>query len=270
MIRFLLFFLFTIVALSTHAQDTHRFSVYYDSDKFQLSPKQLLDLKASIQIPENAVFHGIKIYSYCDDIGSTEYNQALSQRRAKAMAAYLHQIPELEKVPITGFGKGEIQIEQAGDTQKMRSVNRRTEVWINYSIFPEKKGEPVLPDLPDLNELEVGEKMVLDNILFEGGLRDFLFESYPALDDLVNKLKASPTVKVRIIGHVCCTGGPDGEDLATGKMNLSVIRAETVYLYLIDHGIDKDRLSFVGKGGSEPLGGDIKYDRRVELEIVEK
>jgi outer membrane protein OmpA-like peptidoglycan-associated protein len=244
--------------------------MYYDSDKFQLSPKEILDLKVSIQIPSNAVFHGIKVYGYCDDVGSTEYNEALSLRRAKAMAAYLRQLPGLEKVPISSFGNGEIQIEQPGDTATMRSVNRRTEVWINYSIYPEKKDKPVLPDIPNLDELEVGEKMVLDNILFEGGLRDFLFESYPALDDLVNKLKASPTVKVRIIGHVCCTGGPDGEDLATGKKDLSVIRAQTVYEYLIDHGIAKERLSYIGKGGSEPLGGDIKYDRRVELEILEK
>lgn len=270
MTRFLLLFLITTASISIKAQDTLRFSVYYDSDKFQLSPKEILDLKASIQIPDNAEFHAIKVYGYCDDVGSAEYNQALSERRAKAMATYLHQLPELEKVPISSFGKGEIKIEQAGDTQKMRSVNRRTEIWINCTIYPEKTEEYALPDLPDLNELEVGEKMVLDNILFVGGTRQFLPESIPALDELVKKLKESPTVKVRIIGHVCCTGGLEGEDIETGKFNLSVIRAQTVYLYLVNHGIEKERLSFIGKGGSEPLGGDIKYDRRVELEIVGK
>lgn len=267
--RFLLLFLITTASISIQAQDTLRFSVYYQTDKFHLSPKELLELKASIQIPVNAVVQSITVSGYCDDLGSFEYNQALSERRAKALAAALHQIPQLEKAPIKAYGKGEIPLVQVGDTLEMRRLNRRSNVLLVYSAEQIAKA-PEEDVIPDLDELKVGEKMVLDNILFVGGTRQFLPESIPALDDLVKKLKESPDVKVRIIGHVCCTGGHEGEDLETGKFNLSVIRAQTVYLYLVNHGIAKERLSFIGMGGSEPLGGDIKYDRRVELEIVGK
>ncbi|HCS20031.1 MAG TPA: hypothetical protein DIW47_05620 [Bacteroidetes bacterium] len=269
MTRFLLLFLLTTVSISLQAQDTLRFSIYYNTDKFHLSPKELLELKASVQIPSNAVVQGITIFAYCDDLGSTEYNKALSERRAKALAAALHQIAQLEKVSIKAYGKGELQLLQDGDTLEMRRLNRRSEVLLVYSVEQNAK-TPEEDVLPNLSELEVGQKMVLKNLLFVGGTRQFLPESIPVLDELVKTLKESPTVKVRIIGHVCCTGGLEGEDIETGKFNLSVIRAQTVYLYLVNHGIEKDRLSFIGKGGNEPLGGDIKYDRRVELEIVEK
>ncbi len=269
MSRFLLLFLITIASIRIQAQDTLRFSVYYQTDKFHLSPKELLELKTSIQIPPKAVVQGITVFAYCDDIGSAAYNQALSERRAKAMAAALHQFPQLEKVAIKAYGKGELQLIHEGDTLEMRRLNRRSDVLLVYSIEQMAKA-PEEDVLPNLNELEVGQKMVLENLLFVGGTRQFLPESIPVLDELVKTLKASPGVKVRIIGHVCCTGGLEGEDIETGKFNLSVIRAQTVYLYLVNHGIEKERLSFIGKGGSEPLGGDIKYDRRVELEIVEK
>lgn len=260
MTRSLLLFLITIASIGIQAQDTLRFSVYYNTDKFHLSPKELLDLKTTVQIPSNAVVQGITVLAYCDDLGSTEYNQALSERRAKALAAALHQIAQLEKVSIKVYGKGELQLLQEGDTLEMRRLNRRSEVLVIYEY----------DHVSNLDTLELGEKMVLENILFEGGTRRLLPVSLPALEDLVKKLKASPTVKIKIIGHVCCTGGPDGQDIETGEGSLSVLRAQTIYTYLINQGIGKERLSYEGRGGSEPLGKSPALDRRVEIEIVGK
>ncbi len=75
--------------------------------------------------------------------------------------------------------------------------------------------------------------------------------------------------EIELLGHVCC--GPDGSEgfnNRTGTKSLSLDRAKAVYDYLIDNGIDKNRMSYFGMAGSYPTGKDVKYDRRVEIEIV--
>jgi outer membrane protein OmpA-like peptidoglycan-associated protein len=67
----------------------------------------------------------------------------------------------------------------------------------------------------------------------------------------------------------------DAIDDDTGREELSVNRAAIVRQYLIDHGIEKDRLSFVGFGHHYPLvpiernEDDANKNRRVEIRVVE-
>ena len=71
-----------------------------------------------------------------------------------------------------------------------------------------------------------------------------------------------------IQGHVCCTEGDlDAIDRRTKERNLSVARAEYVYNYFIEKGIDKNRMSYEGLAHRFPLGGSEDKDRRVEIVI---
>ncbi len=45
------------------------------------------------------------------------------------------------------------------------------------------------------------------------------------------------------------------------------MRALQIYKYFKANGIDESRMEYVGLGGQFPLGGDVMYDRRVEIEI---
>ena len=87
------------------------------------------------------------------------------------------------------------------------------------------------------NDVEVGDKITLPNILFHGGHNEFLSVSYETLELLVEELESNPEYHIRILGHVCCTPSretsEDGMDLETGKKNLSMARAKAVYKYLI-------------------------------------
>ena len=53
-----------------------------------------------------------------------------------------------------------------------------------------------------------------------------------------------------------------------GKRNLSLARARYIFNYLMKNGIAKKRMKYMGLKHKYPLGGDPKFDRRVEIEIT--
>lgn len=227
-----------------------------------LTSGTLQSLERSLPAADSIDVLSYHIYGFCDDVGSEDYNLKLSQKRAQELAGSISDIRKYNARPnIHPEGEIPLSSDRLGPDEKEteRKQHRKS---VLVLVYRERELQ--------LADMELGTKMVLDNILFVGGKRQFLPESVPALEELVRKLKASPEVKINIIGHVCCTGGPDGLDLETGKSDLSEVRARTVYLYLIDHGIEKDRLRYEGRGGSEPLGKNYELDRRVEIEITGK
>jgi len=248
--------------------------LYYPSDKDQLPRKDQEALIKNMPSADTITVLSYRIESTCDDIGSEAYNQDLSMRRSKNLAAVLQAERNYSLDPkVVGSGEKQLSPNNTDPTGIAieRHVNRSSRVILIYSLKPsgDEKVEP--EETPTFESLQVGQKMVLANILFVGGHDEFLPESYPSLDTLLAKLKTNPTAHVKILGHVCCTpDGSEGMDLETGVYNLSKMRAQAVYLFLVNQGIEKTRLSFEGRGGSEPLGKGPKYDRRVELEIVSK
>ncbi|MBL0316560.1 MAG: OmpA family protein [Flavobacteriales bacterium] len=132
--------------------------------------------------------------------------------------------------------------------------------------------------LNELSQLNVGESLVLEGLNFQPGKHRILNEAKPVLKKLLTIMQENPTLQIEIQGHICCgkKGGEDGIDDETKKYNLSWTRAQFVYDYLIDHGIDKTRLSFKGYAMSQPLVYPEKTiqdqikNRRVEVLITGK
>ena len=90
----------------------------------------------------------------------------------------------------------------------------------------------------------------------------------PVLDEILNILKDHPILKIQVQGHVCCQ--PENDQ------KLSYRRAKSVYSYLIENGIDANRLSYTGFGSTRPIyalpeknEAEREANRRVEIEIVE-
>lgn len=132
--------------------------------------------------------------------------------------------------------------------------------------------------LNQLSQLNVGESLVLEGLNFQPGKHRILNEAKPVLKKLLTIMQENPTLQIEIQGHICCgkKGGEDGIDEETNKYNLSWTRAQFVYDYLIDHGIDKSRLTFKGYAMSQPLVYPEKTiqdqikNRRVEVLITGK
>jgi outer membrane protein OmpA-like peptidoglycan-associated protein len=116
---------------------------------------------------------------------------------------------------------------------------------------------------------EVGSKVVLKNIFFDTGKSDLKPESINELEKIRELLTGNPTLRMQINGHTDNTG-----NAATNKV-LSLMRAESVVKYLVEKGVDPQRLTAKGFGAERPIvsnddeQGGREINRRTEIEIIE-
>ncbi|MEI6050021.1 MAG: OmpA family protein [Bacteroidota bacterium] len=86
----------------------------------------------------------------------------------------------------------------------------------------------------------------LPNILYDFGKWDLRPESMVSLDKLVETLLDNPNVTIELMSHT------DSRDTEEYNQGLSQKRAQVVVQYLIDKGIETERLSAKGYGESTP------------------
>ncbi|HNW56604.1 MAG TPA: OmpA family protein [Bacteroidales bacterium] len=86
----------------------------------------------------------------------------------------------------------------------------------------------------------------LPNILYDFGKWDLRPESMISLDKLVETLLDNPNVTIELMSHT------DSRDTEEYNQDLSQKRAQAVVQYLIDKGIEPERLSAKGYGESSP------------------
>lgn len=104
----------------------------FDFDKANLSQsnRELLSRIAGILLASKG--YGLSIFGYTDDIGSQEYNEQLSLKRAEAVKSYLVKAgidPAI--INVKGYGKTSPLAE--GDTSDARAKNRRVEIAVTDS-----------------------------------------------------------------------------------------------------------------------------------------
>ena len=118
-----------------------------------------------------------------------------------------------------------------------------------------------------LDKIEVGVKVVMNNIFFDLGKSSLKPESYKELDNVVKMMNESPDVRIEISGHTDNTGS------LNTNVRLSQERAKSVVDYLVARGIDLSRLEYRGYGPSQPVAPNETEDgrsrnRRVEFKIL--
>jgi len=119
----------------------------------------------------------------------------------------------------------------------------------------------------NLQRIIPGAKIILTNVFFETAKADLQKQYDIELKRLVEVLQKVTNIKIEISGHTDNVGSADYNN------NLSKTRAKSVVEYLILHGIASDRLTYVGKGFSEPVAPNDsdegrQMNRRVEFRIV--
>lgn len=126
------------------------------------------------------------------------------------------------------------------------------------------------PDQGDPKVLREKDKLlVVENIEFATSSATISPSSYSILDQVALMLKANPDIKrLRIEGHTDSRGSREM------NMKLSQDRADSVRRFLIQKGIDKDRLTAKGFGPDQPLveekdNAAMQKNRRVEF-IIER
>jgi len=267
------FLLYLLISQLTLAQNELVHEVYFDTDKFEIPPvehEKLLSFLANI---EKIDIEKISIYGFTDDRGSDSYNMVLSQNRANTIKEIFsnNEFDETIMTNVDGKGKLLIKTVEHQSLDEARSLNRKVQIIVKPYYPPRVEVKPQKKDITTIlkGELKAGDKFKLDNILFHTGYSDVLEESLKTLEDLANILVIRKDIYFTIQGHVCCTQySRDAIDRKTKKRNLSVARAKFVYDFLVKKGVDPKRMKYVGMRRKFPLGGEPKYDRRVEILIT--
>jgi outer membrane protein OmpA-like peptidoglycan-associated protein len=163
-----------------------------------------------------------------------------------------------------GFGGLDLYCFELDETLRPEPILFTTE---NELSSTEVEIQPT--SVEELEKLTAGEVFILPNIFFEFAQSNLLPDSYSELRRLLDFLVKNETVKIEISGHT------DNYGTDAYNQKLSVNRAQAVYRYLIDHGIDSDRLFYKGYGKEKPvMPNDTEENRaknrRTEILILER
>lgn len=153
---------------------------------------------------------------------------------------------------------------------------------VNYGFKSSAKGFISVSenlDLTDLKEykeieknlylvpVEIGQTIRLNNIFFDTGLAILREESENELENLKKLLLDNSKMTIEISGHTDNVGND------ANNMKLSSDRAQAVVQWLLDKGINPNRLTSKGYGETKPIGSNSTEDgkqlnRRVEFTII--
>jgi OOP family OmpA-OmpF porin len=150
---------------------------------------------------------------------------------------------------------------------------------LNIKLFLKSDGfekdfylEPLLEEPIEVSEETVGlavdsSTFKLDKVYFELGQSRVLETSYKQLNELAALLHARPELKIQVEGHTDNQGDP-GQN-----QKLSMERAFNVRKYLIERGIDGNRIKFKGYGSTKPVSPNDTEEnrsknRRVEYQLL--
>jgi outer membrane protein OmpA-like peptidoglycan-associated protein len=111
------------------------------------------------------------------------------------------------------------------------------------------------------------ETFILDEVLFDLNSYRLNEQHTAGLDSLIEILNQNKSIIVRISGHT------DNRGNERYNLKLSRDRAEAVAIYLIDHAVAEDRITFEGYGSTRPLVSNEteegkRKNRRVEIVMI--
>ena len=126
---------------------------------------------------------------------------------------------------------------------------------------------PVIKLEMEVQPIEVGKHYRLHNIYFAFNSADILANSQKVLDEFIVFLNDHPTLQIGIEGHTDNVGSDEF------NLILSENRAKAVYNYLVNNGIDANRLQYKGFGESSPIATNDTEEgramnRRTEFVIL--
>ena len=137
----------------------------------------------------------------------------------------------------------------------------------NFDI-PDGDGFNMLNKDIELKNIKVGSNITLKNVFFNLGKWDVKSDSYSELNRLLLLLNTVPSLRIEISGHTDNVGDESFNNL------LSQRRADAVASFLIQKGIEKNRIISKGYGKSRPIATNNNEkgrasNRRTEFKIIE-
>ena len=119
------------------------------------------------------------------------------------------------------------------------------------------------PDTKPEIAVEKGHAIVLDGVNFASGSAKLTQNSKTILDKVVRTMKENPELVVEVRGYTDNTGS------YKGNMKISQRRADSVRDYLINQGIDENRITAKGFGPENPIAPNTTREGRAENRRIE-
>lgn len=290
-VLYIVFLFFSLVA-----QAQEEFSVYFDSNKYELKKQENEKLQNFINTNKEVKI--VAINGYTDEDGTSGFNDTLAQKRVSFIyEAIKGKLKIRDDFKTRSFG-------ERHKHSKIKSENRKVVIYfLQAKDLPREneilgiKEEPVvkrpkeMPKYPQkmtiqnpngtsselvfdvafmekLTVAKPGEKLKLENLNFQLNTFAITNDSRPKMYELLEVMKRNPQMKIQIQGHICC--------MQNDKQDLSTKRAKAIARFLEINEIDKDRVTYKGFGVTEPLFAipekseeERAANRRVEIEIIE-
>ncbi|WP_198675202.1 OmpA family protein [Pleomorphovibrio marinus] len=252
--------------------------VYFDLDKANIRKDAEANLDKIGELLRSYGFLDISVGAHTDARASSEYNKALSERRASSVRDYLSKYGiSRSRVRAEWFGEEEL-VNDCGDgvpcPEDKHQLNRRSEMIL--LAFPEEGKAYDLPpelegiDLCDISNIQV--PMEMPTIHFGFDRSDLTAEEMQSLERVALMLENMLSQRLIIRGHT------DNRGSEEYNMKLSEQRAKVVKEYLEGRGIASDRIVYEFFGKSKPIHDcdSIKctpamhrLNRRTELSLPE-
>lgn len=287
-----IFFLF----FSLVAQAQEEFSVYFDSNKYELKKQENERLQNFINTNKEVKI--VAINGYTDEDGTTAFNDTLAQKRVGFIYGIINgKLKIRDDFKTRSFGERHRQSKIKSENRKVtiyfllaKDLPRENEI-LGIKEEPVVKKQREMPKYPQkmtlqnpngttselvfdvafmerLTVAKPGEKIKLENLNFQLNTFAITNDSRPKMYELLEVMKRNPQMKIQIQGHICC--------MQNDKQDLSIKRAKAIARFLEMNGIDKDRVTYKGFGVTEPLFAipekseeERAANRRVEIEIIE-
>jgi outer membrane protein OmpA-like peptidoglycan-associated protein len=133
------------------AVTTEEATVYFDFDKYNIKASEKEKLDRVLAALKSGTIKNARIIGYTDPIGTREYNQKLSERRAQAVLDYLTQngYKDVQSTELKGLAYDDLVVRCDDVKKRIKRIeclwkNRRTELAFEFSAA----AAPVAPDQP--------------------------------------------------------------------------------------------------------------------------
>jgi outer membrane protein OmpA-like peptidoglycan-associated protein len=138
----------------------------------------------------------------------------------------------------------------------------------NFEIPASSSFQEIVLDIA-LKNITVGSKIVLRNVFYDFDKATIRKESQTELNLLIKLLNDIPKMRIELSSHT------DNKGTEKYNLELSEKRSKSVVEYLVNNGIDANRLESKGYGFSEPIAPNTtdagrQLNRRTEFKILSR
>ena len=147
------------------------------------------------------------------------------------------------------------------------SINEEKQIVVEVEFNLE---DPKYGDLEAIgSKFRASNRALLSNVYF--GFNEYYLnkEDQPSLQPLVEAMKENEKFKIEISGHTDAVGD------AKTNLRISLLRAQSVALYIVSQGIEKERIVAKGFGSAKPIASNDQEEegrelnRRIEVLVLE-